>query len=426
MMAAIAATSIRASSARRLWLAAVAACWCAAAVAEGPAHPSPLDAKVARLEAKHAANPSDLAATEQLAEALLVRLRVNADPRDASRAEALVERALERAPNDARAWTLKAWTEVSAHGFSAALASAHHARRLGAANAMNLGVLADALVELGRYAEAVKVTQELVDRFPGLPAYSRAAHLRFLHGDLAGAIALMRRSIQAGQPRTEETAWALGQLAELHLQDGRLELAEQAAEAASKTFRTLPQTLAQLGRVREAQGRFEDALALYREAADAQPSAEFVYPRWRLAQRLGFDAEARQQAELLRGLAKLDERSGLSRRPLAEFFAMQPDGLAEAERLARLELENRPDIYSQDLLAWVLYRSGRLAPARTHAEAALKLGTPDVGLMYRAGTILSAAKQAKRGGELLRQARTRAPYLDPRSPINVSARAPGE
>ena len=355
---------------------------------------------------------------------MLKRLRVRADPRDATRAEALVGEALKLAPKDARAWNLKAWTELSAHRFRAALASARHARALDAPSAMNLGLLADCLVELGRYPEAVKITQEFVDRFPGLPAYSRAAHLRFLHGDLAGAIALMRRAAQAGQPRAEETAWALTQLAELYVHDGNFALAERATETALGTFAELPQATAQLGRVREAQGRFDDALALYRRAAEAQPSVEFVYSHWRLARQLGQYAEAKQQAELLRGLARLDERSGLSRRPLAEFFAMQSEGLIEAGRLARLELESRPDIYSHDLLAWVLFRAGKLAPARAQAEAALKHGTPDVALMYRAGTILSAAGETKRGGELLREARTRAPHLEARLPVEVASSAP--
>jgi tetratricopeptide (TPR) repeat protein len=350
---------------------------------------------------------------------------VSADPHDAARAEALVERALERAPQDPRAWNLKAWTEMAAHRFGAALGSAQQARRLGPPSAVNLGLLADALVELGRYPEAVQQTQELADRFPGLPAYSRAAHLRFLHGDLAGAISLMRQAVQAGRPRTEETAWGLAQLAELYVQDGRLALAEQAAQAALGTFPGSPQAKAQLARVREAQGRFEDALALYRETAEMQPSPEFVLAHWRLAQRLGRTAEAKRQSGLLKGLARLDYESGLYRRPLAEFFAVQLDGLEEAERLARLELESRPDIYSHDTLSWVLYRAGRLGPARRHAEAALKLGTPDVALQYRAGLVLSAAGEATRGGALLHEAGQRVPHLDPRPLLDLAQRPAG-
>lgn len=384
-----------------------------------PSRPAEHDAAIARLEAQHVAAPDDLATLHRLAEALLARARISADPRDASRAEALAARALALAPGDARAWTLKAWSELNAHRFAEALAAARKAERLAPPSATNLGLAADALTELGRYADALAATQTMLDRFPGLPAYSRAAQLRFLHNDLGGAIEMMGRAVRAGRPRSEETAWALGQLAELYLHDGDTVRAEQAVQAALATYPGLPQTVAQQGRVLAAQGRFTDALAAYRRAAQAQPSPEVVFPLWQLTERLGLEAEARRHAELLNALARLDAKPGLSRRVLALFFAEQDGGLGTAERLARRDLESRPDIYSHDTLAWVLYRAGKLKEARAHAIAALKLGTPDVVHRYRAGTILVAAGETERGGRLLREAQARAPHLAPYAAASV-------
>lgn len=384
-----------------------------AARAEEDGRSTKLDREIERLQARHGADPDDLAKLHKLAEALLARSRVSADPRDASRAEALAARAVALAPKEARSWNLKAWSDMTAHRFGEALAAARKAERLGPASAMNLGLLSDALTELGRYSKAVAVTQTMVDRFPGLPAYSRAAHLRFLHGDLAGAVSLMRQAVKAGRPRSEETAWTLAQLSELYLHDGKMELAEQSAQAALATYPGLLQGEAQLARVREAQGRFEEALELYARAARDQPSPDLVFPLWKLAHRLDREAEAKRQAELLRALARLDEKPGLYRRVLALFFAEQPAGLEAAERLARLDLKSRPDLYSQDTLAWVLYRAGELAQSREHAQAALKLGTPDVTIKYHAGIILSAAGDGERGERLLREARERVPHLFP-------------
>jgi len=376
-----------------LFLAVLAAgVWLSpAAGAQESARSTKLDTEIERLQARQAAEPNDLTTIEQLAEALLARSRVSADPRDASRAEALTARALSLAPKDARAWNLKAWTEITAHRFGAALAAARKAQSLGAASAVNLGLQSDALTELGRYREALAATQAMLDRFPGLPAYSRAAHLRFLHGDLEGAVALMRQAARAGRPRSEQTAWVLAQLSELYLHQGKIELAEQSAQAALAIYPILPQGEAQLARVREAQGRFADALDLYRRAAQAQPRPEIVFPLWQLARRLALQAEAARQAELLKALARLDEKPGLSRRVLALFFAEQVAGVEVAERLARQDLDSRPDIYSHDTLGWVLYRAGKFAQARRHAQAALRLGTPDVTIKYHAGIILAAA-----------------------------------
>ena len=51
-----------------------------------------------------------------------------------------------------------------------------------------MGVRVDALVELGRYAEAVTALQQMVDLRPDLESYSRVSYLRELHGDVPGAI----------------------------------------------------------------------------------------------------------------------------------------------------------------------------------------------------------------------------------------------
>jgi tetratricopeptide (TPR) repeat protein len=311
----------------------------------------PLDRKIESLQTQHAAVPDDLATIHKLAEALLTRARTSADSRDVARAEALIADALRIAANDPRSWTLKAWSEMTAHRFADALASARRAQEFGAENAITLGLISDALVELGKYKQAVDATQQMLYRFPGLPSYSRAAHLRFLHGDLEGAIALMRQAAQAGRPRTEQTAWTLAQLAELYMHDGQLEQAERTAQAAVETFPESPQVLAVLARANEAQGRFDDALQLYARAADAQPSPEFVYPLWKLAQRLDRTADAKRHETVLMGLARLGETVRLYRRVFALFFSEYPERLKQAEQLARAELQARPDIYSHDILA---------------------------------------------------------------------------
>jgi hypothetical protein len=52
--------------------------------------------------------------------------------------------------------------------------------------------------------------------------------------------------------------------------------------------------------------------------------------------------------------------------------------------LARKELEDRKDVYGYDLLAWALYRNGKLAEARKEMQLALSQGTEDVMLAEHA------------------------------------------
>ncbi len=336
------------------------------------------------------ARPDDPAVVHAAAEKLLLRTRIDLDPRLVMQAEARIKQALQLAPQAPRSWTLKSWSELAGHRFADALASAREAERLGARDAVTLGLIADALVELGRYAEAVHVTQQMLDRFPGLAAWSRAAHLRYLHGDLDGAIDLMQQAAAAGAQPSEPVAWVLLQLAELHLNRGETAPAGAVVRQVLAWYPTSPQGLAQAARVYAVQGRHREALERLREAMREQPTPEYAFAAWQAARRARDLAEAKRQAAVLQGMSRLDE-SGLYRRLFAEFHCESSDTRKLAERLARAELAARPDLYSHAALAWVLFRAGRLAEAAAHAKQSIRLNTPDRELRDRAETILRAA-----------------------------------
>ena len=65
-------------------------------------------------------------------------------------------------------------------------------------------VRVDALVELGRYDEAERELQAMIDRKPNLAAYARVSYLRELRGDLEGAAEAMRFAVAAGGPARGE------------------------------------------------------------------------------------------------------------------------------------------------------------------------------------------------------------------------------
>lgn len=367
-----------------------------------------------QLQAKLSKQPNDVATLQRLAETLLLRARVKPDAREADQADAWIQRALRLAPDQAKSWELRAWQEMNRHRFREALAALEQAEKIAPLSALSLGLQADALVELGRYDAALAATQTLLDRAPGLPAYSRAAHLRFLHGDTEGAIELMQSAVRAGRPRTEATAWALLQLSGLYLHAGQFAQAENAAALAEATYPGLAASAALWGRIRSAQGRFEEALAFYQQAAQAQINPEYTLARYELLQRLQRPLEAKRQAALLDAMARLDENNaGLNRRLFAAYFADRPGGAARAERLARLERLSRPDLYSEDALAWALYRQGKITDAARHMEQALKLGTQDAGLLYHAAMIFRAAGQKSRADALLQAALRRNSHIAP-------------
>jgi len=74
-------------------------------------------------------------------------------------------------------------------------------------------------------------------------------------------------------------------------------------------------------------------------------------------------------------------------RELALFYADHDLKPAVAVDLARKELEVRRDIYTHDVLAWALLKSGKPRDALLEMQQALKLNTRDARLYFHAGMI---------------------------------------
>lgn len=326
------------------------------------------------------------------AESLLLAQRTRPDAAQFERAKKIISAEVERTPREARPWTLLAWARMIEHRFLESLAAAKTAESLAPDEPRTLALMSDALVELGRYAEAVTVTQRFADLEPGVPAWTRAAHLRFLYNDLDGAIQLMAMAARSGRRQGEEAAWVWLHLARLYLHAKDTAAAGRAIAAAQRASPGLPAALREKGRLQLARGDPQGALGAYRQALALQPNAEDALAAWRIARKRGQKGTAKHLAALLEGLAKLDS-GGLSRRESAEYFA--ESGQAQrALELAWGELAARPDIYSHATLARVLARADNLSEAKNHAQAALVLDTPDPRLQVDMRAILAAQPAA--------------------------------
>ncbi len=134
-----------------------------------------------------------------------------------------------RKPGDADALVASAGLALSRHDFRRGLALARRARAARPAALAAYPALVDALVELGRFGAAERALQRLVDAKPALAAYARVSYLRELHGDLDGAVAAMRRAIDAGGPTPESVAAVQSLLGGLELARGRPDAAERRA-----------------------------------------------------------------------------------------------------------------------------------------------------------------------------------------------------
>src|SRR5262245_19233426 len=95
------------------------------------------------------------------------------------------------------------------------------------------GVLGDALIDQGKVREGAAAYQKMIDLRPDLQSYARAAHVRWLTGDLNGAIELMKLAITGSSPNDPEAAaWAYTRLSLYQLQQGATKQAQESCIAA--------------------------------------------------------------------------------------------------------------------------------------------------------------------------------------------------
>jgi len=128
---------------------------------------------------------------------------------------------------------------------------------------------------------------------------------------------------------------------------------------------------------------------------------------------LGDETAAQQQydtVELIATLATTDE--ALVGRQLALFYANQDTQLHSALTAATAELNGRPDVYGYDVLAWVLFKNGRLDEAAAASEQALRLGTPEALFYYHAGMIAAAQGNTEQARQHLSHALELNPHFD--------------
>ena len=204
---------------------------CQAALAPG-GHAQPIDRTIADLQERARQSPWKRDALEQLGYQFVARARVANDPGDYTLAERVATCLEEQQPGDPAALLLRGHALHQLHRFHEAEAIA---RTLVTKRefVLDYALLGDALMEQGRLDEAATAYQKMIDLKPFYQSYTRAAHLRWLKGDLDGARGMMRLAAESASPRDPESvAWAWTRLAAYELQSGRLDAAMSAAETA--------------------------------------------------------------------------------------------------------------------------------------------------------------------------------------------------
>lgn len=385
------------------------------AAASAPSLPGPgadTPERIAGYAAIVRARPNVPAGYALLSSAYQQRSRESAQPGLLDRAEDVVRRGLAIAPRDPALLTQRASLLLARHRFRAALTDAERVHRTDPTLRRPYGALVDALVELGRYDRAGAILQEAIDRGPSLAIYARASYFQELHGDLRGAASALRLAASAGGEAAENVAYVQTLLGNLELASGERRLARRAyREALGRVPGYVPAEVG-MGRLDAQRGRLAAANRRLTAAARRSPSPESLTALLETRVAAGDPRAADTERELRRTYRTLrasGENTGVER----GLFEAQYGDARTALRLARQGLRDAPSVRAHDAYAHALLVSRRPREALHHARLALRLGSRDGAVLYRAALAARAAGEPDAARTWLRRALARNPRFSP-------------
>jgi tetratricopeptide (TPR) repeat protein len=336
----------------------------------------------------------------------LQRARETAADEQFERADAAFRGVLATSPGDVDALVGLGTLAMSRHDFRGALRYAQTARRREPGVLRSYSVLVDAQIELGRYDEAGRSLQRMVDLRPNLASYARVSFFRELHGDLAGAEAAIRLAISAGGDAAENVAYVQSLLGHVQAVRGRRRAARGAyAEALAGRPDYVP-ALAGLARLDASGGDLAGALRRQRRVVRLQPIPEHVVTLGELEQLAGNDEKARRHFDDQR---RTMSRSGSNEDAGLALLEADHGDVRRAVRVGRRGYALAPSVHSADALGWAYTRAGRPRDGLRWGRRAIRLGSQDPLFLARAGLSAAAAGEPREARRLLRRSVARDP-----------------
>ncbi|HEY1594580.1 MAG TPA: hypothetical protein VGF74_04230 [Thermoleophilaceae bacterium] len=339
-------------------------------------------------------HPKDSRGYGFLADAYLQKVRETGDASFYTRAGAVLATALRLNPHDPTAVTEMGVLALARHDFRGGLGYGVEAHKLLPYVVQPLGVMVDAEVELGRYAEAGRTLARMVDAQPNLSSYARVSYWRELHGDLPGAIRAMQLAVSAGGQAPENVAYVQTLLGNLYFMIGHDGAAMYAYRTALAHDPGYVPASAGIAGVDAAHARYGPAIRRYRDAVERLPLPQYVVSLGETEQAARHPHAARRDLALVGAEEKLLQANGVNTDVDLALYEANHGSPARAVVLGRRAWAQAPSVRSADALGWALTRAGHPVAGLRFAHRALALGSRDPNFLYHAGVSAQAAGRA--------------------------------
>lgn len=251
-------------------------------------------------------------------------------------------------------------------------------------------MLADLDFQLGRYEAARTALENLVEENRTWDNLARLAYYKSKMGDIDGADQLyVEAEDELTAKEMRSYAWVELQRGVLQLTRGHHEAALTHYQRAASAYTGHWHTDEHIAEVLAAQGRFDEAIALYEGVIERAPRPELLQTLGELYAFIGRPDDAAPWFD--RALAGYLESAGRGDVPyfhhLTDFYTDVREDPGEALKWARMDVELRPNFATQAALALALYKDGQFEAAQVAIDHALSSGVCDAGLFSQAAAI---------------------------------------
>ena len=336
----------------------------------------------------------------QLAALFMEEGRMHGDERAFVSAESLARRSLgERTRRNGRSAALLVNALLAQHRFIEAKEGAAELVEADPEEPAYRALLAETMMEVGDYRGAVSMLGSVRQHRADLGIAPRFARWAELTGEPGEARRILRAAINEARRRSdlsdEQRAWFSLRLADVELRHGHV---RAAASAIHDGLRDSPgdwRLILTRARLQAAKRSWKDAIRSAEEVIAAVPSPDAFAILAEANEQMERKEDAAGYMAALEAVARA-QPGGIHRTWAIALL----DGAGEPSEIVALAAADtlvRRDVYTLDLLAWALHRSGRSAEALPISRRAVTLGSVEPALRYRAGMIEFAAGDVASG-----------------------------
>jgi predicted Zn-dependent protease len=343
--------------------------------------PSFIEQSIASAQDMIAKEPDKALGYSDYAMALIRKERETGNASFLRQAEQEIQKSLKIDPANFEARRTRVALRLSQHRYEDALEEAEALRKQRPDDNPVYAFISQADLALGKYPEAEKAVQRMLDlRSVNSPGYEAGALVRETIGYPDGALEWWNSALHLVSDRDrEERAYILSQMARVYRQTGKYALGVDSAQQALQLEPGYPMALFELARIRLDQQQPKAAAELLQARLKEGSDLECLY--WlAVAQGPGAGAEFEKQA---RAAAKSPSNANA----LLVRYLADHGKASEAIAIAEDSLRRRQDLFTRYSYAVALDRAGRAAEALTQIQMAMQPGLLDANLYYQAGLI---------------------------------------